>query len=217
MTTPVLDLEQEIMNCWRVVDDIDLLYGNLMDGNTTIDDVGNILLGMKHLYQMRFEKCFNRFEDVMRERREARKSNLPEADGDLSADIPLENTPKYKFTEATFRTSNGIMLRQIQALKTFGDVRIGDLGGWIETEYNLSQSDTAWVSGNALVYGNAQVFGDAQVSGNAWVFGDAQVSGDAQVYGNAWVSAKAQVFGNAQVSGNAQVFGDAQVSGDAHV
>ena len=102
-------------------------------------------------------------------------------------------------------------------IEKFG-VKKGDLGGYVESEENLSGD--AWVSGNAQVYGDARVYGDAWVSGNAWVYGNAQVSGnarvygiaqvygDAQVYGNAWVYGIARVSGNAWVSGNAQVYGD---------
>ena len=72
---------------------------------------------------------------------------------------------KYKFTNNK-KTINGTTLYQIQALKDFGDVKNGDLGGWIEAENNLSHEGNAWV------------FGNARVSGNAWVFDDAVVSGD---------------------------------------
>ena len=54
---------------------------------------------------------------------------------------------KYKLTE----TRNEDGLYQIRALKDFGNVKVGDLGGWIEKEANLSQQGNAWVSGNALV------------------------------------------------------------------
>jgi hypothetical protein len=75
----------------------------------------------------------------------------------------------------------GVTFYQIEALKDFGNVGKGDLGGWVEKESNLSQKDNAWVYGNAQIYGNAWVYGDAQVYGNAWVYGDARVSGNAQV------------------------------------
>ena len=121
----------------------------------------------------------------------------------------------------------GKTLYRIEATKDFNYIKMGDLGGYIEKEGNLSGN--AWVSENALVYGNAWVsenalvFGDAQVSGNAWVYGNAQVFGDTQVYrnarvfGNALVYGNARVFGNALVYGNAQVFGKAQVFGDTQV
>ena len=64
-------------------------------------------------------------------------------------------------------------LRQIRYLKDLPGINAGELGGWLESEKNLSQGGNAYVSGNARVYSNAQVFG------NALVFGDARVSGNA--------------------------------------
>ena len=103
--------------------------------------------------------------------------------------------PKYEFTGET-KVVSGVTLRRIRALVAIAAIGVnaGDLGGWIESEKNLSQVfGNAWVSGNARVFGNArvsgdaQVYGDARVSGNALVYGDARVYGDAQVSGNAWV------------------------------
>ena len=111
---------------------------------------------------------------------------------------------KYELTKNT-KNWCGTILYQIKALKEFGNVSKGELGGFIEKEESLEHDGNAWV------YGNARVFGDASVSGDARVFGDASVSGDARVSGNAWV------YGNARVSGDARVFGDASVSGDAWV
>ena len=62
-------------------------------------------------------------------------------------------------------------LKQIRALKDiprFG-VKIGDLGGYIEKEENLSQDHSCWVYGNAKISGNARVYGNARVSDNAIV------------------------------------------------
>ena len=124
---------------------------------------------------------------------------------------------KFKLTSEFIVDISGVKLFRIKALIEFGNVKAGDLGGYIEKEENLSHMGNAWVSGNAQVSGDAQVFGDARVSGNAQVSGDAQVFGDAQVSGDARVFGDAQVFGNARVSGNAWVSGNAQVSGDARV
>ena len=117
---------------------------------------------------------------------------------------------KYEFT-GEVKICFGRTLHQIRAKISFGNIAKGDIGGWIESEKNLSQGGDAWVSGNA------RVFGDAWVSGNAWVFGDACVSGNARVFGDAWVSGNARVSGDAWVSGNARVSGDACVFGDAWV
>ena len=91
---------------------------------------------------------------------------------------------KFKLTSEFIVDISGVKLFRIKALIEFGNVKAGDLGGYIEKEENLSHMGNAWVSGNAQVSGNArvsgdaQVFGDARVSGNAQVFGDARVSGD---------------------------------------
>ena len=87
---------------------------------------------------------------------------------------------KYEFT-GEVKLWLGRTLRQIRTVAAFGNVKAGEIGGWIEKEENLDQSGDAWVCGNARVYGNAQVYGDAQVYGNAWVCGNAQVYGDARV------------------------------------
>ena len=67
-------------------------------------------------------------------------------------------------------------------------VKVGELGGWIEKEENLSHIGDAWISDNACVTDNAHVAGDAHVADNACVSGDTWVSGNAHVTGNAWVS-----------------------------
>ena len=126
---------------------------------------------------------------------------------------------KYEFTGV--KNKNG--LKQIRAVKFFGNIISGQIGGWIQSEYNLSHDGDSWVDGNAQVEGNAQVYGDAwvfgkaHVTGNAQVFGKARVTDNAQVYGDAWVYGNAHVTGNAQVYGDAEVYGDAWVYGDARV
>ena len=79
---------------------------------------------------------------------------------------------KFKLTSEFIVDISGVKLFRIKALIEFGNVKAGDLGGYIEKEENLSHMGNAWVSGNAQVSGDAQVFGDARVSGNAQVSGD---------------------------------------------
>ena len=100
---------------------------------------------------------------------------------------------KFSLTKNKKETCFGTLF-QIKAEMSFGDVKKGDLGGWVSKEENLSQKDNAWVSGNALVCGDARVYG------NAWVSGDARVYGDAQVSGNAWVYGDARVYGKLKIS-----------------
>ena len=123
-----------------------------------------------------------------------------------------------KFELTTDRIKeNGTTLYRIKALIDFGDVKAGELGGYVEKETNLSQYGNAWVYGDAQVSGNARVYDDAWVYGNAWVSDDAWVCGDAWVFDNAQVYGDAQVFDNACISGNAHISGDTLVYGNAWV
>ena len=117
---------------------------------------------------------------------------------------------KYILTNET-KTVFGIKLFRIKARISFGNVKEGELGGFVEKEANLSDVGTSWVYGNARVYGDAQVFGNALVYDGARVYGDALVSGNARVYDGA------RVYGNARVYDGARVYGDALVSGNAQV
>ena len=63
---------------------------------------------------------------------------------------------KYEITDIKHPYNSN--LRRIRALVAIaGVVAPGELGGYVETESNLSVSGDAWVSGNARVSGDAQV------------------------------------------------------------
>lgn len=75
MSNKIFDLEQSILQCWNVCDDIDLLFSETLERETplTPDELSNILLGMKSLYHLKFQKCFSEFEDVCKEYHTYRK------------------------------------------------------------------------------------------------------------------------------------------------
>lgn len=91
---------------------------------------------------------------------------------------------KYELT-GEVKVKFGVTFKRIRALIDFGNVKKGELGGFIEKEENLSHENNAWVYDDAWVSGNAEVYDDAWVYGNAWVYGDAWVYGNAEVSGNA--------------------------------
>jgi hypothetical protein len=100
----------------------------------------------------------------------------------------MSEQKKYELLQNDTREFFGRKLYRIKALVAIGlSVAAGDVGGYVESEKNLSQYGNAWVSGDAQVSGNARVYGNARVSGNAWV------SGNAQVYGNARVQSPADI------------------------
>lgn len=159
---------------------------------------------------------------------------------------------KYRLTENTIEYE-GRILYQIEALVElqgyfFGDyfpqqnpyavddldfyayeIPKGHLGGYIESEDNLSQYGNCWVGGDAKVFGLAKVIDNAYVSQNAMVYDEAIISGNANVYGNAKVSGEAQIedysnigdyssiFNHARISGRTELIGDTSVFFKAHI
>ncbi len=71
------DLEQGIMGCWHITDDLNVLLEELVENqNFTQDQASNFVLGLSTIYEAKFEKLFRTFEDflkhyyVMRKERE---------------------------------------------------------------------------------------------------------------------------------------------------
>lgn len=124
---------------------------------------------------------------------------------------------KYELTEETITLFKDYMLHRIKALRDFGSIKAGDLGGYIEKESNLSHNGDAWLYEDAMVYGDAQVYGNARVYGEAHVYGEARVYGGVTVHGNAHVCDNAKVDDIAQVCGDAMVYGNAEVNGNVAI
>lgn len=78
---------------------------------------------------------------------------------------------KYELTEET-KVIVGKTLFRIRALRSFGDIKAGDLGGFIENERNLSHEGNAWVGGNARVGGYAWIDGYARVDDDGLINSD---------------------------------------------
>ena len=117
----------------------------------------------------------------------------------------------------------GVTLYRIKALKDFGDVKAGELGGFVEKEDNLSQKGDCWIYNNAMVYGNAKVYNNAKIYNDAKVYDNAQICGNAQIcddaiaYKNAIIHGNAKVFEQAGICGDGAVFGDAMIFGNVRI
>lgn len=99
----------------------------------------------------------------------------------------------------------GKVLHRIRALRDFGDVKKGDLGGFIEKEDNLSQRGNSWVYDNAKVCYNALVTDDAYISENARVYGYAFIADSSKIEGCAIICDHASIGGTAVVKDNALI------------
>lgn len=83
----IFDLEQQIMQCWDVVTDLELIQGETANA-------------LRHIYQLKFEKLFQTFEEVCADYHASRREVVP-----LSK--TLKDTPRFPGNWVVLRWSSG--------------------------------------------------------------------------------------------------------------
>lgn len=114
---------------------------------------------------------------------------------------------KYELTNESMEFK-GHTLHRIKALIDFSGFTKGTLGGWIESEDNLSHEGGCWIHDESKVFGNARVRKSAQIIENSIICEDAVITGAAVVRENSRVS------GDAFICDNANIYGASIVSGN---
>ena len=123
---------------------------------------------------------------------------------------------KYELTDDSI-TFMGHKLFRIRAIRSFSGVNVGDLGGYIEKEANLSHDDNAWVSGDAYISDDARIYDDARISGNARIYGNACIYDAARISGYTYIYNDARISDNACISDCACIYDNVSISGDAYI
>jgi hypothetical protein len=59
------ELEQPIMDCWSVCNDLETMFKQIGDGER--DELMNALMGMQQLYQWKFEQLFFKYEQILKD------------------------------------------------------------------------------------------------------------------------------------------------------
>lgn len=136
--------------------------------------------------------------------------------------IITEETKPYTINSK--RGSEVIFLNRIKSITDIReDVPSGTLGGWIQSEDNLSISGSCWIYDEAVCAQNALVRDSSILRNNALVFGDALIRDSASILENAQISDYARVKdqsiarGNAKIRQNAKLEYNAVVEGDAEI
>lgn len=128
--------------------------------------------------------------------------------------------------------SDGIPVYRIRALTSFGNVTVGEVGGFVQSENNLSQTGMCWVYDDSMVVDNAYVGDNAYVAENSRVACSASVTGNAGVrqshiwdqsrvfenanVHNSTIDERAFVYGGARIT-NSNITGDARIYGNATI
>lgn len=130
---------------------------------------------------------------------------------------------KYEMLKNDTKVVDGVTVYRIVALKDFGDVKKGDLGGYIEDYRNLSHNDNCWVYDNAVVLGcstveqSATVRDNAIIKGKAYLANDCTISGNTVIDGNIIVGDFVEISENVVITGRAMIIDEATIKGNTKI
>lgn len=112
---------------------------------------------------------------------------------------------------------DGVYCYRIKALKDFDDVKIGDIGGCIQSEKNLSQEGNCWIYDDAVVINDSSVSENAKVRNKAYIADNVRIYGNATILDNPYIIGQACIFDNAIVSGFTYIDDYALIYGNSEI
>ena len=155
----------------------------------------------------------------------------------------MENK-KYELTDFTMRFEGRILYR-IRALKDFSDVKKGELGGWVQSENNLSQEHDCWIYNdgkcmdnaivcddsymcdyskmynNSRLYNNSMLYDYSEMRDNSKMFGDSimldcsYMCDDSKMYDHSSMFGYSEMHGNSKMYGKSTMLDDSKMFGDS--
>ena len=125
---------------------------------------------------------------------------------------------KYRLLENDTTVRDGRTLYRIQALRHVRrGVRAGVLGGYVESEANLSHEGECWLYHDACAYEEACVEGDAHLTQDATLRGKAKLIEGASLWGKAILQGEAKVGGQSSLDDQVVVGGKAIIKGRVYL
>lgn len=108
----VLDLEEHIMGCWDLVDDLQTLLEIMDERGPGSDEAMNVIIGLRALYQHRFKSLFTQFEAAVGEVHRLRLENAglqksAEEEASHNANVPYSSQGPSLPYEATVKYADG--------------------------------------------------------------------------------------------------------------
>lgn len=125
-----------------------------------------------------------------------------------------EERKKYEITAAAHPKYPWI--HQIRAIMPVNDqVETGALGGYVQSEDNLSQEGSCWIYDQAVCCEDARVQGDARLYDGALARGSALVTGDARMFERACADGNCCIR-SGEVKDTARVAGEAVITDEGN-
>lgn len=109
---------------------------------------------------------------------------------------------KYMLLEDDTIEVRGHILHRIKALIDVDLVRPGDLGGYVEKEYNLSHFGNCWIHDNAMAFDNARIYDNAKLYERAMAYDNAKIHDNICVCDNVMVCGDTELHGHGHIYSN---------------
>lgn len=108
---------------------------------------------------------------------------------------PQETLPISGVYDGYYNRTKYVMLWRIEALRDFGDIKKGSIGGCVESEENLSHDGNCWIYNNARAVEHSKVYEDAKIYDTSGIYGSCNVHGTAIIKDAVMVTSSSDISG----------------------
>ena len=99
----------------------------------------------------------------------------------------------------------GHILYRIKALRNFGDVKKGDIGGFVESEYNLSHEGNCWIYNNAKAMDNSRIYDNSKMYNNSKMYGHSEMHDNSEMYEDSVMYNDSRIYDNSAMYNNSKM------------
>ena len=90
-------------------------------------------------------------------------------------------------------------LHRIKALRDFGDVKKGDLGGYVESEYNLSHEGNCWIYDDAKAMDYSRMYDDSKMYDDSEMYDNSAMYNNSEMYDNSEMHNYSKMYDNSEM------------------
>ena len=117
----------------------------------------------------------------------------------------------------------GHTLHRIRALRDFGDIRKGDIGGFVENENNLSHKGNCWIyddakaMDNSIMYDNSRICDKSELHDDSEMYNYTRMYDYSELHNNSIMNDNSEMHDISKMYGNSIMYDDSEMYGDSEL
>ena len=112
---------------------------------------------------------------------------------------------KYELIKESKTIFKGREVFRVKALKNFGNVKAGDVGGWVCSCNNLSQEGDCWIYDDAKCLDNAKMHNNSRMFNNSVMCDNAEMFNNSRMFNNSVMCDNTIMYDNAIMYNNSKM------------